>query len=186
MHENRHYLGEIQKVISLLLKPSSLLFLFLVLGTQITIASDQKIDLEQFMSMTEQALRNPETAKKLKKAFSKWSDNDRRFLSIKLRDKMSEFNQLLPMQLDEFTTLDSVILAHDSVTQKHTLTNEIVGLIPKKELMHEMRGLLKNSTCTTPVSGLLVLMGYSFIYAYYEEDGRYYSSTIISPKECGY
>ncbi len=157
---------------------------FIVL--QSAAASDEKLELIEFMSMTEKALNNPNIARKLKHEFSKWSDDERKVITLRLRDNLAEFSQLSPMQLDEYKTLDSVLVAKNSVTQRHTLTKVFVELFSKNEIVKEMKGMIKNNACTTPVSGMLILMGYSFIYSYYDEDGRYYSSLIVSPKECGY
>jgi hypothetical protein len=147
---------------------------------------NKDIDIGRFLGLLEKIIENPDIAKKLKKEFDNLPAQEKQKISLKIRDGFSEFSQLLPMRIDEYTVLDSVMVSKNAVTQKHTIGNNLAVAISSNDLFQEMRSMLINQTCTTPVSGMFILMGYSFFYVYHDENAKYYGAVTITPKDCGY
>lgn len=146
----------------------------------------KQVDIDRFINLLQEILQNPEIAKKLKKEFEHMPQEVKVAQAKKLRDGISEVSKLLPMRVDEYTILDSIMVSQTSVTQRYTLQIDLDTEQPSAQLIGEIKPILINQTCTTPVSGMLVLMGYTFFYMYSDAQGNHIGTVSIAPKSCGY
>lgn len=160
--------------------------LHVILSSAVALAKEGNFDLEKSIALFERVLIDRNAARQLRGEMAKLSADDRKVLDDQLRASVEELGKSAPIQLDQHTTMDSVVLSGREFSYRLTLSDEIVELAPKVELMAELKEILKNNVCTTPQSGMLAIFGYRFNYWYYEKKGRYYSSVSLAAQDCGF
>lgn len=112
---------------------------------------------------------------------------------LKVDKQFNELSKSLPRQLDAITTIDTVLRSGSKINYIYTLAGkykgvDVIELFKNKsffkEYKHSMKKEITNSSCTTPQTKAVLEQGYTTIYFYYDNDGKYIYSFQIQEKDC--
>ena len=142
----------------------------------------------QALERLQKLVDNPSEARRMRRKIKNASIKEREQyeeLGTIIEKEINTISSSLPRGIDKHTTMDGASIAGNNIAFKYTLSNDMVGIQYKKEVMSEMDTMLKNSFCSSP-SGAWLILGYTWSYFYYRENGEYYGGVIIDAKRCGF
>jgi hypothetical protein len=161
----------------------SLLFL-----SGFAIAGDGAGKKMRSLELLQNLVNNPLEAREMRRKIKNGSKKElAEFNSLNevIKKEIHNISSSLPSKIDKYTTMDSASISEKNIAFKHTLSNDMVGIEYKNEVMAEMNKMLKKGFCSSP-SGAYLILGYTWSYFYFREDGTYYGGVIIDAKTCNF
>jgi len=140
------------------------------------------------LELLQNLVNNPSKAKEMRskiKNASKTELTQYDEFQIIIEKEINTISSSLPRRIDKYTTMDTASISGKNVAFKYTLSNDMAGIEHKNEIMSEMEKMLKNGFCSSP-SGAWLILGYTWSYFYYRENGTYYGGVIIDAKACDF
>ena len=101
-----------------------------------------------------------------------------------LQKYVSEQNSKLPMMVDSETRLDSMIVINKTICYYNT----VVHYSASNEVAQKINAFgpkIVNRICTSKETQKWVKNGFTFSYAYYDNDGKQITVISVAPSQCG-
>lgn len=150
------------------------------------VASDE--DKTDILERLQNLVNDPAQAREMRKKIKNASKEElTKYLKLNkiLEKEINLIASSLPLKIDKYTTVDSAGISGNNVGIKSTLSNDLAGIEDKNKVMAGMYNMLKNNFCTSPAGAWLIL-GYTWSYFYYREDGTYLGGVILDAKTCDF
>ena len=159
------------------------LFLLTIVSLPV-LAEDKMTALERLQFLVD----NPSKAKELRKKILNASAKERsQYEDLRkiLENEINTMSSSLPRRLDKYTTMDSATVSGYNIGMKYTLSDDLTKIGSSKEILSEIDRVGMQNFCSSPSAAWLIL-GYTWTYYYYRENGNYYGGIIIDAKRCGF
>ncbi|MEW8266771.1 MAG: hypothetical protein AB2731_11570 [Candidatus Thiodiazotropha sp.] len=142
----------------------------------------------QALEMLQNLVNDKTEAKKIRRKVMNASMDERvqyDELRLTLEKEINAISSSLPRKIDNYTTMDAATISGNNIVFKATILDHMDRIEYKNEIMSQMGKMIKNNFCSSP-SGAWLLLGYTWSYFYYRENGEYYGGIIIDAKLCGF
>lgn len=142
----------------------------------------------QALERLQNLVKNPSEAREMRRKIKNASKKELAQYDELRKVVESEINAIsssLPRKIDKHTTMDAASISGNNIAFKYALSNDMAGIEHKNEVMSELNKMLKTSFCSSP-SGAWLILGYTWSYFYYRENGAYYGGVIVDAKTCGF
>jgi hypothetical protein len=148
-----------------------------VLGSENT--SAQSVSREDAMY---NALATPEGRRIVEQEIESWSRNQEMAFKRDLKKRIEEaFIPSLPMMINEYTAWNDLRISNDRLS----LTVQILdGAIDNSAILDDYFSNFDNYICSTPVNILFMLLGYSISSSFYDSNGRFMRTEVLSKNDC--
>lgn len=158
-------------------------YFILILPQAAWSANEGLLSLENIDSTFAFLSSNTEEAREARQAMRSIEGESRTYMDLRVKELASVYAKDLPSQIDEITTMDSVILVDRVLNFYYTvdISSENDSSIGNKLKISTVRGL-----CSTPMSGLYLMFGYGYRYVYYDKNGKYLYSFKVTVDSCNY
>ena len=148
----------------------------------IPVASQAETNHEDIAAMFSHYLQQPEGPQRIKSMLSEWSPEGRKLFSDKFAKQISDtYLPHLPMTVDADTTLVSIGTLTEKLIFTYTLSDDS---LKGGDLFQDLRPLVLNGVCSTPVSAMLLLLNYTVNFVYYDKSMSYQNQFLFNESDC--
>jgi hypothetical protein len=158
-------------------------YLFILCGLLSVFGSEdtqaQSVSAEEAMY---NALATPEGRKIVKREIGSWSPNQEIAFKQDLKKRIEQtLIPYLPMTINEYTSWNDLRISSDRLS----LTVQFFdAAIDDPAILNDYFSNFNNYVCSTPVNILFMLLGYSISSSFYDSNGQFMRTKILSKDDC--